>query len=463
MPTTLLRRPLRRMLGAVLALASALAVLAAEDADAGVSSPRVEGPIAGAPAGSAPYDVTGAGYVEEEYFFSGTAKTYTTPSTTAPYKMRMLVYRPTSPKKFTGTAIVEWENVTGNIPGGHPMFSWLHSYAIPRGHLYVQVAAQAVPAPAGSVGQGQLGYQVFDQRYASLVHPGDGYSFDIYSQAMRALTKRLGVSPVGTLSVQREIAVGNSQSASRLHTYVTTVQKDAGLAEAFLLDAGGSKTFPAPPEVPLIHLLSEDGFSAAAPNQSRNYRLWEVAGASHNDAEETRHLSVASTPGSPKQSWADHLEQDRGRHYGEQGFGPNATCALGVGGNEFPRRYAVAAAVDALDRWVRKGVPAPAPNRVEFDSSGQPVADAHGNTKGGLRLPPLDVPVARYFGDACQLFGMNVPLPPTTLAGLYPTHASYVKKMQAATDAAVARRVLLRSDAAELMAVARASSIGGGA
>jgi hypothetical protein len=456
-------RSVRGCLAGALALALTGALLTAGDAAAGTPLPKVEGPVPGAAAGSAPYDVTGAGYVEEEYFFSGTAKTYTTPSTTAAYKMRMLVYRPKSPQRFTGTAIVEWENVTGNIPGGHPMFSWLHSYAIPRGHVYVQVAAQAVPAPAGFVGQGQLGYQAFDPRYASLAHPGDDYSFDIYSQAMRSLTKRLGVSPVGALKVKREIAIGNSQSASRLDTYVNTVQKDARIADAFLLDAGGSKAFPAPPTVPLIHLLSEDGFSAAAPTQTKNYRLWEVSGASHNDAEETRHLSVVSTPGAEKQSWADHVKEDKARSYGEEGLSQHATCALGVGGNEFPRRYAVAAAVDALDRWIRTDMPASSPARVEFDANGQPLQDAYGNTKGGLRLPPIDVPVARYFGDACLLFGMNVPLPPTTLSELYPSHADYVAKMQTAAQKAVTGAFLLQSDADELLAVARASSIGGAA
>jgi hypothetical protein len=441
--------------------ASTTAVLTAGSATAVVPAPTVEGPIPGAAAGAAAYDVTGAGYVEEEYFFSGTAKSYTAGDAPKPYKMRMLVYRPTSAKQFTGTAIVEWENVTGNIPGGHPVFSWLHSYAIPRGHVYVQVAAQAVPAPAGTVGQGQLGYQVFDQRYASLAHPGDNYSFDIYSQALRSLTQRLGVSPVGALKVKREIAVGNSQSASRLYTYVRTVQQDAGLAEAFLLDAGGTKDFTdaKPPSVPLIQLLSEDGFSATGVKAATNYRLWEVAGASHNDAEEGRHLHVVSAPGEAKQSWADHMKQDQERHYGEEGLTQNATCILGVGGNEYPRRYAVAAAVDALDRWIRKGIPAPVAERVVYDANG-PVLDAYGNTTGGLRLPPLDVPVARYFGKACLLFGFNVPLPEVLLETLYPTHAGYVAEMQKYTNIAVAKGFLLPSDAAELMAMAKKSTIG---
>ena len=43
---------------------------------------------------------------------SGTAKSYTASPTTADYTTRMLVRRPADPKKFNGTVIVEWNNVT---------------------------------------------------------------------------------------------------------------------------------------------------------------------------------------------------------------------------------------------------------------------------------------------------------------------------------------------------------------
>lgn len=449
-------RAVRRALLAAAVVAS-IAVVAPAQAE--VAIPTVEGPIAGTPAGAAPYDVTGAGYVEEEFFVSGTARTYTDPVRTAPYKVRVLVYRPTDRKAFNGTAIVEWENVTGQIPGGHPMFTWLHSFALREGYAYMQVAAQAVPASAGTIGQGGLGYQVFDPRYAGYQHPGDDFSFDIFSQAGQALTRRIGASLVGGLKVRREIAVGNSQSASRLHTYLERVQRDAGIYEAVLLDAGGAKTFSAEPAVPTVHLLSEDGFAATAPNVSANYRLWEVAGASHNDADESRHLSVVNPTGT-KQSWEEHERFDAERHYGEEGISASATCALGIGGNEFPRRFAVAAAVHHLDRWITGGAAAPQPPRVEYDANGRPVRDAHLNITGGLRLPPIDVPVASYLGSTCLLFGQTIPLNPVTLSTLYPTHADYVAKMQAAADRAVAAGWLLAKDAADLMALAERSSIG---
>lgn len=452
----------------LVALTAALALIGAQQAVEAappqrVPSPTVEGPIPGAPVGAAPYDPSGAGYVEEEFFVSGTARTYgVEPTRTAPYRVRILVYRPTPNRQFNGTAIVEWENVSGQVPGGHPMFAWLDSYALRNGYAFVQVAAQATPLVAGPVGQGQLGFQLFDPaRYGSLQHPGDDFSYDIFSQAMVALTRRTGANPMDGLRVRRVIATGNSQSASRLHSYLDLVQRDADVADAVLLDAGGDKTFDQELAVPTIHLLSEDGFSPDAPNRTANYRLWEVPGASHSDADLGRNLNAVNVPGAPRRSWSEQEAFFDERHYGEEGLSPHATCAPGPGGNEYPRRYAVAAAVHHLNRSIRTGAPVPAPPRVDYDATGQPVRDTYGNITGGVRLPPLDVPVATYFGSACTLFGFNVPLDPITLAELYPNHDDYVAKMQAATDRAVAAGFLLPRDAQELMGLADRSTIGG--
>src|SRR5262249_60000782 len=88
-------------------------------------SPATEGgaaPPAGAFIGAAATtDLSQVGYEQQEYFISGTASAYTStgplgddgrwsvaPGTTAAYKTRILVYRPTNPRNFNGTVIVEW-------------------------------------------------------------------------------------------------------------------------------------------------------------------------------------------------------------------------------------------------------------------------------------------------------------------------------------------------------------------
>ena len=457
----------RRLARVVVCVATAVAGVGpgtAHAAPPSVVNPVVEGPIGrtglwGHPWNDQFFEVGSIGYAEEEYFVSGTAKSYTATPATAPYKTRILVYRPTDPHRFNGTTIVEWDNVTAQN-AEEPMWTWLHPMVFREGYAYVFVSAQAA-----AVCCGPRSHQLWDPvRYAGLNHPGDDYSFDIYSQVVQAVRSPQGVDAMGGLKTKRVLAVGNSQSASRLHTYVNTVQRDAGVVDAFLLDAGGSKKFTGEPLVPVVQLLSEDGLAPDAPNVSANYRLWEVPGASHNDADTGAHDASDSrtTTHAPKQPYAAEEEIHRHSHYGEEGLSTHATCApvLLGGGNEYPRRYAVRAAAHHLDRWVKTGKPAPAAPRAEFDALGLPSRDAHGNALGGLRLPPLDVPVATYAATTCGLFGSTVAFDLLTLAQLYPSHDDYVTKMQAATDRAVAAGFLLPHDAEELMTLAGASSVG---
>jgi Alpha/beta hydrolase domain len=452
---------------AVMCSATALAGVvpgAAHGAPQSVADPVVEGPIGqaglwGHPWNDQFFEVGSIGYVEEEYFVSGTAETSTPAPTFAPYKTRILVYRPADPRRFNGTTIVEWDNVTAQN-AEEPMWTWLHPMVFREGHAYVFVSAQAA-----AICCGPRSHKVWDPvRYGGLSHPGDDYSFDVYSQVVQALRRPQGLDPMGGLKTKRVLAVGNSQSASRLHTYVNAVQRDARVIDAFLLDAGGSKTFAGEPPVPLVHLLSEDGLSPAAPNVSVNYRLWEVPGASHNDADTGAHdaTNERTTTHAPKQPYAAEEAIHRRSHYGEEGLSTHATCApvLLDGGNEYPRRYAVRAALHHLSNWVRNGTPAPTPPRAEFDAFGRPSRDEHGNALGGLRLPPLDVPVATYAATACGLFGLTIAFDPVKLAQLYPSHEDYVARMQAATDRTIAAGFLLQPDAEELMTLARGSSIG---
>src|SRR5438270_11620905 len=79
-----------------------------------VESAHVTGPIPRGPVGdpshnypffSARQNLAGYGYTEQEFYFSGT-------TLGGPYTSRMLVRRPTSPARFSGTVVVEWFNVS---------------------------------------------------------------------------------------------------------------------------------------------------------------------------------------------------------------------------------------------------------------------------------------------------------------------------------------------------------------
>src|SRR6266853_1207629 len=102
------------------------------------------------------FDLAPLGYKIEEFFVSGTASSYklssaptsdgrwnAVPAENVPYATRIVTVRPSDPKKFNGTVVVEWLNVSG---GGDGAADWigLHREILRNGYAYVGVSAQKV-------------------------------------------------------------------------------------------------------------------------------------------------------------------------------------------------------------------------------------------------------------------------------------------------------------------------------
>lgn len=436
------------------------------------------------------YDFSDVGYTMEEYFVAGTAKTYTTTPTTAPFAARVVVVRPTDPATFNGTVLAEWENVTAQFPAG-PGMVWLHHHILPKGYGYVAVNAQKA---------GHDFLQKWDPiRYAPLgVHPGDDYSYDIFSKAVRAIrhpSARDAGQPMEGLKVHRVVGYGQSQSAGRLNSYVNLAQNDAGVLDAVIIQADGGtrKSFP-DLTIPLVQFETEDAIVATPPDPANDpdlYRLWEVVGTAHlgseNQSPGVLTVPTAATTGKPPLPWAVDAAYWEHNHYGEQGPSlstaaplpatgvelpdrpdglprvpgtPNETpdAVGGCGGNEMPFRYALEAALEGLHHWLQGGPPLPRPPRATF-VDGVLQRDRYGNALGGLRLPPIDVPVATYSASGCSLFGSTTPLRPDQLLAAYPDHGVYVAKMTDAIDAAVAGRIMTPEGGAQLLRKAQRSLI----
>jgi hypothetical protein len=163
-------------------------------------TPTIDGPITSP--GSAfiqpTNDLAQVGYVSEEYFISGTASAYANvgplgrdglwtvaPAATAPYKTRVLVYRPAKPKKFNGTVVVEWLNVSGGLDAS-PDWTLAHVELVREGYVWVGVSAQFVGVEGGGGLVNVISLplkEVNAPRYGTLTHPGDSFSYDVYSQA----------------------------------------------------------------------------------------------------------------------------------------------------------------------------------------------------------------------------------------------------------------------------------------
>lgn len=199
-----------------------------------------------------------------------------------------------------------------------------------------------------------------------------------------------------------------------------------------------------------------------------------IPGAAHGDnwllqflASTVVHNETGVTPG----SYAE--VRRRAADYGQQGLPAVAGAACAPVGDMYPRHMVVDTALEALKRWVSGDrEPAVVPP-IRFSAVPDlnslvpafsiPTAfqrDLYGNTLGGLRTPVLDVPVATYIGNSCALLGQTIPSP--LAAVKYRDHTDYITRFADAADSAVAHGYLLRPDADELLALACASSIGGG-
>ena len=462
-----------------------------------VPVPAIEGPVTGGNGypyvSSTGFDLAEVGYSQAEFFISGTASGYSnvgsfdadgrwraTPAPGASYKTRVVVYRPIDAAKFNGTVIVEWLNVSGGLDAA-PDWTSAHTELIRGGFAWVGVSAQSVGVE-GSSGMTLVSLplkKVDPARYGSLHHPGDSFSYDMFSQAGQAIRRPGAVDPLGGLTPSRVIAAGESQSAFRLVTYINAVHPLAQVYDGFLVHSRGSSGAPLSQDpqptimapsvahlrndlgVPVLVFETETdlvslGYFSNRQVDGSQFRLWEVAGTAHAD---TYTLLVGATDLGNSPSAADLVVT-------ASPIPGIIDCDKPI--NSGPQHFVLNAAFAALDRWVRDGTTPPHAERLQIAAGTPPliVVDSHGNALGGVRTPAVDVPIATLSGlgqtgaNFCSIFGTTVPFDRATLASLYPTHDAYVAAVAAAADRAVAAGFILAPDADLIKASAVESDIG---
>src|SRR5262245_57464912 len=198
-------------------------------------SATVSGPVAGTIFLGAPqsYDLASHGYTNDELFLEGAACSYDPASPgEARYRTRAVVRRPLDAKRWNGSVVVEWFNVSGGLDAS-PDWSFVHRHLMREGFAYVGVSVQRVGIEGGGFSSMSFPLKKMNaERYGSLEHPGDAFAFDIFSQVGRAVRDgRL----LGGLAPRRVLAIGESQSAMYLVSYVNHVDADARVFDGFLI------------------------------------------------------------------------------------------------------------------------------------------------------------------------------------------------------------------------------------
>jgi hypothetical protein len=470
--------------------------------------PRIDGPIPGTPVlRPGQFNLKSVGYLIEEYFISGTATAYRRlgavdgngrwdiePTNASPYVTRLVVMRPSDPELFNGTAIVEWFNVSGGLDAA-PGWLCMHREIVRSGYAYVGVSVQRVGVEGGtSLTPGNMPLKQADPaRYGQLSHPGDAYAYDIYSQAGRVV--RDGAEVLGPLKPERVLAIGESQSAFFLTTYVNAVDPVAEVYDGFLIHSrfGGASSIEGVPffdggisgmpagtrlrddlRAPVITVITETDLVGCGPNNvpggapisgfvharqpdHDRLRIWEIAGTAHADTYAFNVSAIDSGVATPAQLAAAFMP---------------TTSLLGMivdkPFNSAPQHhYVVEGALAGLDRWVRTGVPPASADPIKVRNPGRPAdaaelaLDDNGIAEGGVRTPWVDVPTVRLSGVGNSggplgfLVGVTEPLEPGRLEALYPEgKTQYLQQFEGALRSSIDAGFILQADEAEIMGLA---------
>ena len=427
--------------------------------------------------------MTKHGCVMEEFLVEGVAASYAPAAGTeigldgkwsvervgtAEYRTRMYVVRPSDPSRCNGTVLVNWQNVTAGLDLGAPVADDLE-----QGYAWVGVTTQRVAIegqPSLAPGMaGTQGLPAWDpKRYGTLRHPGDEFSYDIFTQAARAVGPERPtdtIDPLGGLQPRLMIATGGSQSAMRLASYVNIVDDTERFFDGFFLTVhwgmcpyppnqlltesfaelggglrAGSVSINDRGRVPILVLCSESETLHNLPVRqpdSPTFRFWEMAGTAHAGGGVTVEMEAMMA----RDGMATFLQNDIV--------------------NTVDWSYVRNAAQEHLVAWAGGGSAPPSFPPIDATIDDGIHLDDHGNATGGIRLPDLLAPAGTHSGTnainpLAALSGESTPFSDAELASLYATAHDYLQAWDAAVDQTHASGLVLDRDLDALRSRGRA-------
>lgn len=437
-----------------------------------------------------PLDLEAYGYVEEEYFVSGTANVYEGAESlnikheALPYKNRILVRKPKA-EKFSGRVFVDIYNASNGYDI-EDVWRRSYQYMLENNHIYIGVTAKPINV---------LSLKNFDyNRYKSLNWaskepaampstvnesmsiPGteEGLVWDILSQLGHSI--RNGKAEfLNGYNVENLYLTGQSQSGMYLNTYVYYFHKY--LEEIFdgylnVVGAGvmreldqldnpvslfSAKTQLIPKELktPFILLSSEGDINLFKPFGERESVLTDF---DQTDGK-IRHYELTSSPHTdpaspliPNNSEIVKTKNPPKILDGEY----NYTI------NDIQLAYYVNSSLEWLHNWAVSGVEPPVSSLIDRNQDGSVSKDEHGNATGGLRSPYIDVPIATYhpnaIADSSQIDqsvgnvnGSMSYFDQEKLSTLYKNADDYLLKFKESVDGQLESGWLVKEDASRMV------------
>ncbi len=436
------------------------------------------------------------GYLEDEYFLTGTANIYeedssgvlTVSTPDAPYTTRILVRRPAELSRFSGNVVIEVLNSSANYDIDRDwQMMWRH--IIRHGDIYIGISSKghvvdalkrfdpvryapinwANPTPDRPAPENANPFS-FLKEYES------GLFWDILVDFAKALRTDAPLNPIREYGKNWLYLVGWSQSGGYLarilnsFAYLPENCKDGPLFDGYLNTGSGAGNAPINSYratwrmgwggTPSSRILRSKEPCIAVNTESENrstfwygdfdepnckFRTWQIPCSSH-DTEYTliRYYDAMMDDmrrANTIQSWEGYLGEPMNTPY-EPIF-----CA----------------ALQALYNWVREGVPAPHAPKIKTEMTYEPTdktgalvanrKDIFGNALGGIRYPTADCPTATYQsysdrkdGSIQMMFGQCTPFSPALLQAIYGDLENYRRLVEQSADSAVAKGFVLKED-----------------
>lgn len=444
------------------------------------------------------------GYVEDEYFLSGTANVYDEDAAhkvfpiyeNAPYTTRVMIRRPEKIENFSGNVVIEVVNSTANMDIDRMWIStW--PYLTRNGDIYVGISSKGNtvdalktydpdryapinwnnPTPDKVYSEkvsNPVGLVTFMPQYET------GLFWDMLLDLVKLLRSDCPDNPLAEYGKKWLYLVGWSQSTGYVNRFVTSFAYDeafrkggAPFFDGYVSAGGGSWLAPLNNEQLIEHSseLYSGVVGAREPMMVINTESENTSAFWYGDFDEpefkSRTWQLAGTSHDSQYTLLDYYgDEDLSMFINTLGRSNNKFTGENGEALEVLYDFVFCAAMKALYLWAREGIPAPHAPKIETFIAGQinyansifpsrvtNLTDAFGNCRGGIRVPSVVYPTARYQnysvnekGEICQTFGTAFPFSAGLLQELYGTAENYRSLLNAEYDRLVAQGFALDGD-----------------